>query len=148
MLLRHRRVEPIHVAYLSIDPVHQEVATALADKMRVNLYLIEPRDKLPEGPLDAVLYDLDLLPANLGRAVLEEVLAGRSPLLTAVHSYNLEDDLVKRLECKGAVVRRRLGPQLIQALRRAAVYTQEAGTDEAATGGRGSTGNAVGPATA
>jgi hypothetical protein len=147
MLLR-RRVAPVHVAYLSIDPVHQALATALAEKFRVHLYLIEPRDGLPEGPLDAVLYDLDQLPPALGRAVLEEVLAGRSPLVAAVHSYNLEDDLVKRLACQGTIVRRRLGPKLIQTLRLVAACAQEARMAGATTGGPDSARHAGGPATA
>jgi hypothetical protein len=133
MLVR-RLVEPVRVAYLSIDPVNRALATSLAEKLRVNLYLIEPRDGLPDGPLDAVLYDLDHLPPALGRAVLKEALAGRSRLVTALHSYNLEDDLVKRLACKGAAVRRRLGPKLIQALQLVAVCAQEVCADQRGKG--------------
>jgi hypothetical protein len=54
----------------------------------LNLCVLEPRDPLANGALDAVVYDLDSLPASLRKNVLAELLAGPAAAPAGVHSYN------------------------------------------------------------
>jgi len=68
-----------------------------------------PRDPSPDGQFDAVLYDLDHLPAPERQQTLAELLAGRGPHgRVAIHSFTLEDAQMEALRRRGVGVFRRL----------------------------------------
>jgi hypothetical protein len=107
----------MRVAYLTRDVVNEALARQLADECGITLYPLEPRDPLPDAPLDGLVYDLNYLPDGLGQRVLTELLAGPAPGVAGVHSYNFVDGQANTLARHGVVVSRCLDAALFQELR-------------------------------
>jgi hypothetical protein len=102
------------LAYFSIDPVNVAWAQELQGS---TLCIREPRDPAPDDSADAVIYDLDSLPATLRKTYLSVLLAGSPAAPTAVHSYNLEEPDVEQLTANGVLVSRCLNADLFRELR-------------------------------
>jgi hypothetical protein len=106
-------------AYLSMDEVNQDLAHRLAAAYDVELDVLTFRDAAPAGQFDAVLHDLDSLPADRRAAILANLEGGEVPGPVAVHSYNLRVSQIKALRNRGVLVTRQLNPQVFVRLRRA-----------------------------
>jgi hypothetical protein len=73
-------------------------------------------DPAPDSQFDAVIYDLDSLPSDRREEVLKE-LSHRPPShISAVHSFNLEENDAVALRQSGVAVHRRLAPELFHEL--------------------------------
>jgi hypothetical protein len=105
------------IAYLSTDEVNRHLAGRMAAACGETLHLLSPNDPMPEGPFDAVIYDLDSIPSACREEIVASALADRATRPVAVHSYNL-DTQADALRGKGVVVTRRLGPVVLRALSR------------------------------
>jgi hypothetical protein len=110
----------MRIAYLTTDVVNEALARQLAEQNRIMLYPLDPRNPQPYGLLEAMVYDLDYLPDDLGQLILNELLAGPTLRVVGVHSYNLVDAQAGALRQRGVVVCRCMDAELFQALRRAA----------------------------
>jgi hypothetical protein len=103
------------IAFLSTDEVNQSMMEELTGACGARMVPRQPRDPSPDGQFDAVLYDLDHLPAAERQQGLAELLAGRGPRgRVAVHSFNLEAGQVKALRRRGVGVFRRLDAEVIR----------------------------------
>src|SRR5439155_19474518 len=109
----------MRIAYWTTDEVNPAWALELADVLRVALDFRTPADGAPTVASDGVIYDLDYLPGELRNEVLTELLAGSPSPPAAVHSHNLDEEVVNRLRRNGVIVGRHIGPRLFQALLRA-----------------------------
>jgi len=109
----------MRIAYVTCDPVNRDLAERLAEECRVELCPLGPGEVPAAASPDAVLYDLDFLPADDRRAALDGLAAGRPPCPAAVHSYNLADGAARELRRRGVGVARRLDRRVIAALHRA-----------------------------
>jgi hypothetical protein len=109
----------VRIAYLTTDEVNESTACRMAAACGVTLHPLLPRDAPPNGQFDAVLYDLDSLPPGGRQEVVSELVSNLPSCPVAVHSYNLEDDVVHALHEKHVIVFRRLGHDLLSLLRRA-----------------------------
>ncbi len=110
----------MRVAYVTTDEVNQELATRMAEDCGATLDSLSPRDPPPDGQYEAVLYDLDFLPHDSGRAILAQLLAGPASRPVAVHSYQLATRQVTALRRRGCAVYPRLEPRVFRQLRSAA----------------------------
>jgi hypothetical protein len=108
----------MRIAYQSLDEVNRDLAARLAAAADVELESLALRDA-PE-PFDAVLYDLDFLPADYRAGLLAARTTARSGALIAVHAYNLTSGQRRRLRRRGVVVARRLSVALFARLAAAA----------------------------
>jgi hypothetical protein len=106
----------MRITYLTTDELNGELAAQAGKACGADLAVALPRRNRAPDPSAATLYDLDHLGAENSRAVLEDLLSGRSPAPAAVHSYNLQDEEVAALHTRGVVVARRIEPELIQHL--------------------------------
>jgi hypothetical protein len=109
----------MRMAYLTTDEVNLDLAQTLAERADVCLVPLAPRDALPDGACDAVLCDLDYLPAELREEILAAALAGRPGRPLALHGYNLDGQQTAALRRNGVIVARRLEAGLFSQLRRA-----------------------------
>lgn len=109
----------MRVAYVTTDEVNQELATQMAEDCGATLDSLSPRDPAPDGEYEAVLYDLDFLPRDSGRAILAELLAGPASRPVAVHSYQLATRQVAALRQRGCAVFPRLERRVFLQLRSA-----------------------------
>ena len=110
----------MRVAYITTDEVNQELAIQMAEDCGAKLDSLSPRDPPPDGQYQAVLYDLDFLPHDSGRAILAELLAGPASRPVAIHSYQLARRQVAALRQRGYAVYARLEPRVFLQLRSAA----------------------------
>jgi hypothetical protein len=76
-------------------------------------------DGVPEGSYDAVLYDLDDVPAHRQRDVLLEILRGAAAGPRAVHGYGISEKQAISLSLRGVAVAQRLDLDLFRVLWRA-----------------------------
>jgi hypothetical protein len=104
-------------AYLTLDVVNQALAARLAAAAGVCFSALTFRDAVPSGPRDAVLYDLDFLPADFRERLLKELVAGPRRGPVAVHGYSLSPRVARALRRRGVVVARRLRAGLFRRLR-------------------------------
>jgi hypothetical protein len=109
----------MRVAYVTTDQVNGEFAHFLAEKSRLTLDTIEPRDGHPNGEFDAVIYDWDYLPGSLREEVLAGVSTRDRTCPVAVHSYFLRGKEINRLRDNGVEVYRHLSTHVFEALRAA-----------------------------
>src|SRR5262249_37435328 len=93
-------------------------ALQLAEACGVVAHPVLPRDLPLVEPYDAVLCDLDSLPAPQRDEILTGLTANVSSQAVAVHSYNLEGDLIKTLRKQKVAVYPRLEEKAFQNLRR------------------------------
>jgi hypothetical protein len=108
----------MRVAYLTLDEVNRALAIGFAAQAGIELELPELRDDL--NRFDAVLYDLDFLPAECRDRLRFVPGGGELPQVVAVHSYNLTPRQRRSLHRRGALVTRRLRASLFKELRQLA----------------------------
>jgi hypothetical protein len=108
----------MRVAYVSTDEVNICLAAEYGARGGVVVIQTRPHSAVSCADCDAAVYDLDFLPTEQARALLDRLLAGDIPVPAAVHSYNLDERQVKALDARGIVVARRLIPALFRRLRR------------------------------
>jgi hypothetical protein len=106
------------IAYLTHDDVNRDFAARLAAGVGVELEPLTLRDK--PGRFDAVLYDVDFLPADERGRLLAELSSQRADRPTAVHGYGLSARERRALRRRGVIVARRLCGALFARLRRPA----------------------------
>ncbi len=104
------------IAYLTTDEVNQHLALQIAEECGETLCPLSLNDVPPDSKFDALVYDWDHLPRQRQQAILAVLLAGRALLPVAVHSYNLEEDLVQPLRRQGVAVYRTLQPEIFRLL--------------------------------
>src|SRR5262249_38622228 len=111
----------------------QERAPGLAEALGAQLVPLFIREPAPQAPFAAVLYDLDSLPPDDRRRVVEGLLAGRPPSPAAAHSYRLGEGEAEALRARGVAVFRRLDGQavagLVELLRRVPAEAEDAVED-------------------
>jgi hypothetical protein len=96
------------LAYLTTDEVNEATVARMAlayDAIVVPFY---PKDAPRSARFDAVLYDLDCLPADRGRKLLGDLLSAPNEKPVGLHSFNVDEGLRQDLERKGINVFRTL----------------------------------------
>ncbi len=106
----------MRIAYVTFDPVNQDLAEQMAAARGVELYSSSGMDHFPELEFHAVIYDLDYLFPEQRRAVLDQLLAGPPGRPVAVHSFNLEEREAAGLRRNGVAVFRSLEPSVLTAV--------------------------------
>jgi hypothetical protein len=109
----------MRIAYLTTDEVNREWAKRLADESGATLYDLTPVDGPPDSQYEALIFDLDYLPPEQRREILAGLLVHPANRPTALHSHNLDDEVVVQLRQNGVIVARRLAPMIFQTLARA-----------------------------
>jgi hypothetical protein len=110
-----RRID-MRIAYINTDEVNQAVAAQMAGKFGAVVCDLHPKDPPPNGKYDAVLHNLDDVPRHRRRDVLAEILRGLSTCPTAIHCYDLSEDLAASLRQHGVSVAQRLHLDLFRIL--------------------------------
>jgi hypothetical protein len=104
------------VAYLTTDEVNASLAGKFAAACGLELFLVHPDGTAPVDGARAIVYDLDFLPERHAASLAAAAsLPRRSPAL-AVHGYNIDRGLARRLRAAGVVVARRLTSTLFERL--------------------------------
>src|SRR3954467_11650758 len=111
---------PMQFAYLTLDEMNQDLAARLADAAGVELDVLSFHAPAPDGPFDAVLYDLDYLPDDRRAALLATPAAGCRGKPVAVHGYHPSAGAGRALRRQGVLVARHLDAELFVRLRLAA----------------------------
>jgi hypothetical protein len=104
------------LAYLTTDEVNEATVARMAlayDAIVVPFY---PKDAPRGAQFDAVLYDLDCLPADRGRKLLGDLLSAPTEKPAALHSFNVDEGLRQDLQRKGVSVFRSLRPDCLRRL--------------------------------
>ena len=96
------------IAYPTTDEVNRDLATRMAADWDITLALVSPREPLPDGRFDAVIYDLDYVPAALRNQIVKRLISSPSQFPVAVHGYNLVESEIESLYLNGVPVYRRL----------------------------------------
>jgi hypothetical protein len=109
------------LAYLTHDEVNRDLSQRMADSLGIQLLPLFVRDIAPLDSFDAIVYDLDSLPADDRDLIVQALQRGRLFRPAAVHSYNLEPRQTARLKECGVTAQRRLNLRLVLALREAAL---------------------------
>ena len=95
-------------AYVTTDDVNSALAQQFAEECQTQIHDLRPGEMPSDLAFDAVVYDLDDLPAEHRCVIIAELLAAPSPRAVAVHSYTLDDREETGLSRNGVVVARRL----------------------------------------
>jgi hypothetical protein len=111
----------VRIAYVTPNEVNRLLVTRFADSLGCSVTPYHPEAVGCLGPFDAVLYDLDGVPAEDRPALLDRVLSGPPCCPTAVHGYSLPEEQALALRLRGVAVAQRLHPGLIRTLYRAAL---------------------------
>jgi hypothetical protein len=111
----------VRIAYITADEVNRCLAARVAGSLTFSVTPIHPEAVGWLGPFDAVLYDLDGVPAEDRPALLDRVLSGPPCCPTAVHGYSLPEEQALALRLRGVAVAQRLHPGLIRTLYQAAL---------------------------
>ena len=106
----------MRIAYFSNDELDQALAAGMARECGAVICPRNPQDPSPDGPFDAVLYNLDDLPRDRRSVLLEELRRATPDRPTAVHGYDITEEQVRVLQLHGMVAARRLCPGLIRSL--------------------------------
>ena len=110
----------MRLAYATTDEVNQALATQMAAACGAVVCHIRPGEAPPSHSLfDAFIYDLDDVPSDQRRALLEELCLSPSARPTAVHGYGIADEQSEALRAGGCVIvaqapQPRPVPQLVQ----------------------------------
>jgi hypothetical protein len=104
------------IAYLTHDEVNLAVGSKLAASQSAFLDGRWLREGIVSWWHDAALIDLDSLPANERRGVLDQLRAAPMQIPVAVHSYGLESSDVAKLRGNGVRVFRRLNKATLATL--------------------------------
>jgi hypothetical protein len=115
----------MRIAYLTTDRLNRELAVRAAESCGADLDLTLPVTDRSPGPSAATLYDLDHLEAEHRQSVLDDLISGPSPSPAAVHSSDLQDEVVAALRARGVVVSHGVGPEVFQQLCRLAAPRRE-----------------------
>lgn len=115
----------MRIAYFSNDDLDQALAAGMARECGAVICPRSPQDPRPDGPFDAVLYNLDDLPRDRRSALVDELCRAKSGRPTAVHSYDLTEEQAQALDRHGVSASRRLRPGLIRSLLSAARRDRE-----------------------
>jgi hypothetical protein len=100
------------IAYVTLDEVNLAVAGELAEECGAALFAIYPAEAAQNGSFDAVIYDLDHIPAEEREQIVAELLTCGPGTPLAVHSYNLDEKVSESLRKRGVAVFRRLDDAL------------------------------------
>jgi hypothetical protein len=109
----------MRIAYVTTDEVNQAMVARIAEPFGAAVTQYDPGRPGTNGRFDAVLYDLDCVPAGDRMALLVEILSGSSPQPKAVHGYCLSEEQAAVLRRHGVAVAQRLQPKLVRTLCRA-----------------------------
>jgi hypothetical protein len=109
----------MRINYINTDPVDQALAEEMATSFGAVVISQYPKDAPGDGRPDALLYNLDEVPRQHRREVLERILHGQPACPRAVHGYDLSDAEALSLGLHGVAVSQRLEPGLIRLLCRA-----------------------------
>jgi hypothetical protein len=115
----------MRIAYFSNDELDQALAAGMARECGAVICPRNPEDPPPDGPIDAVLYNLDDLPRDRRSVLLEELRRAKPGRPTAVHGYDLTEEQARALDRHGVAASRRLHPGLILSLVAAARCDRE-----------------------
>jgi hypothetical protein len=107
------------IAYVTTDEVNKDVATKLGSESGVTVCPLRLDEIGLVDRFDAMIYDLDFVPAPWRTAILSQLLARSAFALRAVHSYNLVEDDEEELRQCGVLVFRRLESAVFRRLIRA-----------------------------
>jgi hypothetical protein len=102
------------VAFLSIDPVHEEHAREIAAKAGLDLEVMFPKDPAHLGDCAA---DLDFWPAEGQDHWLSELRTNQPSCRVAVFSYRINERRANALRRQGIEVFRGLSPEVFSDLR-------------------------------
>jgi hypothetical protein len=107
----------MQLAYLSTDELNRELVRGWAGRQGLGVTCPSRVDRAPEESYDAVLLDLDHLPANGLAELLDRLAATRRYCLVAAHGYG-----TARIDLGGRplAVHERLRPGVLRDLARAA----------------------------
>jgi hypothetical protein len=115
----------MRIAYFSNDELDQALAAGMARECGAVICPRNPQDPSPDGPFDAVLYNLDDLPRDRRAVLLDELCHAKPGRPTAVHGYDLTEEQARALDRHGVAASRRLRPGLIRSLLTAARRDRE-----------------------
>src|SRR6516162_9027732 len=122
--MHHPRRCTMRFAYLSLDVDNQRLAERFADAAGVTLDVRTGREVAPALAFDAVLCDLDSLPADERERLLADLLAGRRAGPVAVHGRHLTAEQELALWHEGVCLFRYLEANVFQALGRTVAHNQ------------------------
>jgi hypothetical protein len=106
----------MRIAYITTDEVNQSLAEKFA-RRQAHTAVAAPADETPrDAGFDAVIYDLDYLPADVRDDIVETLVMRPCRLPTAVHGYNISPRSAKALHANGVLVYRRLQPGMFRKL--------------------------------
>jgi hypothetical protein len=105
------------VAFLSLDPVHEEHAREMAATAGVDLQVLFPKEPGQVGECTAVVCDLDYWLVDGQDRWLAELRTSRPTCRVAVVSYRMNKRLATALRRRGIEVFRGLSPEVF-AIRR------------------------------
>jgi hypothetical protein len=106
------------IAYVTTDEVNRYMAKRLARAYGLKLSWVPRRDAAADGQFDAIIYDLDYLPAEEQVRALAALVTRPLSQPAAVHSYHLEKPQKEALRANGVAVYRRLVRKLFRVLLR------------------------------
>jgi len=106
------------VAFLSLDPVHEEHAREMAATAGVDLQVLFPTEPAHLGDCAAVICDLDSWPADGHDRWLSEMRTSRPSCRVAVVSYRMGERRARALRRQGIEVFRGLSPEVFKPRRR------------------------------
>jgi hypothetical protein len=110
----------MRITYPTTDELNGELAAQAGKTCGVDLAVARSRPNRAPDSSAATPYDRDHPGTEDGRVVLEDLLSRHPPTPLAVHSSNLQVEDVAALHTRGAVVARRIDPEVIQHLCRVA----------------------------
>jgi hypothetical protein len=105
------------IAFLSLDPVHEEYARAMASVRGAELEVRFPKDPSRFGEFSAVICDLDYWPGEAPDQWLSELKTNQPSCRVAVFSYHLSLKRAQALRRRGIAVFRELGPGVFSDIR-------------------------------
>jgi hypothetical protein len=106
----------MQIAHITTDEVNQALASRVARSLGAVMIPLGPVEKPTHVRFDAVLWDLDRLPRDRRRAILDEIRSEATALPTAVYGYCLSEQQAAQLRFHGVAVAQRLHATLIRTL--------------------------------
>jgi hypothetical protein len=125
----------MRIAYVNNDEVNQDLVARKAAQHGAFVLRLAPQGLPPDGLYDAVLYNLDDVPRHERYPLLERLRHGKPHRPTAVHGYDITEEVVQTLKQSGVVAARRLHRGLLRDLfaaaqeGRASLEEDDAGTE-------------------
>jgi hypothetical protein len=104
------------VAFLSIDPVHEEYAREMAARAGLDLEVLFPKDPAHLSNCAAVVCDLDFWPTEGQDHWLSELRTNQPSRRVAVVSYRINERRANALRRQGIEVFRSLSPEVFSDL--------------------------------